>query len=438
MRNQNKCLWGAFALLLSMVHRADAASQPRDRWQTIPVISNEVLSARLQVLRVASAADRHGMILEIKNLTGKPLSIQQTWFGLDAERRDLITDKAICSGSLGPGSVFGGVITSGVVRVSSNIWPWVSDGLGCPPKSGLKVVACLRLDLMAGSGHFASPSRGFAFNWIYPDAKEIGAMKDRLKELLRNPQYKFEHGEQLRTLFAYPEVAEDLTAGELLDALKLRQNTVDGRNVIAGQLGRRFANDPNVVVFASDELRKGKIDDVLAGGIWNPVFVPILVDNFEKTGDSSTLAYVLGSHRGDWASDTQVVTRLSAALLKHRPLLARNVSRLGTNDLFAWAASAHEAAIIGDRGLLRILAPALDDERMAIHPHENEMANMPDRRRMSDHALEAIASIMGISVYQEYGLHRGRLGFEPLTNCNRAIADVKKRMSELDSKPEAK
>src|SRR5207249_11798223 len=98
--------------------------------------------------------------------------IQQTWFGLDAERRDLITDKAICSGSLGPGSVFGGVITSGVVRVSSKIWPWVSDGLGCPPKSGLKVVACLRLDLMTGSGHFASPSRGFAFNWIYPRSEE--------------------------------------------------------------------------------------------------------------------------------------------------------------------------------------------------------------------------------------------------------------------------
>ena len=106
MRNQNKCLWGAFALLLSMVHRADAASQPRDRWQTILLISNEVLSARLQVLRVASAADRDWMILEIKNLTGKPLSIQQTWFGLDAERRDLITDKPICSGSLGPGSEF--------------------------------------------------------------------------------------------------------------------------------------------------------------------------------------------------------------------------------------------------------------------------------------------------------------------------------------------
>ena len=57
-------MWGAFALLLSMVHRADAASQPRDRWQTIPLISNEVLSARLQVLRVASAADRDWMILE--------------------------------------------------------------------------------------------------------------------------------------------------------------------------------------------------------------------------------------------------------------------------------------------------------------------------------------------------------------------------------------
>jgi hypothetical protein len=438
MSNEVKCLWGAFALLLSMLHRADAASQPSDRWQTIPLISTEVLSARLQVLRVASAADRDWMILEIQNLTGKPLAIQQTWFGLDAERRDLITDKAICSGGLGPGSVFGGTITSGVVRVSSNIWPWVSDGLGCPPKTGLKVIASVRLDLMTGSGHFASPSRGFAFDWIYPDAKGVGAMKGRSKELLLNPQYTFEHGEQLRTLLAYPEVADDLTAGELLDALKLRQNTVDGRNVIASQLGRRFANDPNVVAFISDELRKAKFDDVLAGGIWNPVFVPILVDNFEKTGDSSCLDYVLGSHRGDWASNTQVVARLSAALLKHRPLLATNVSRLGTYDLFAWGTCAHEAAIIGDRGFLWILAPALDDERMAVHPHEREMANIPDRRRVCDHALEAIASIMGISVYQDYGLHRGRLGLEPLTNCNRAIADVKKRMSELDSKPQVK
>jgi len=48
-----------------------------------------------------------------------------------------------------------------------------------------------------------SPSspRGFTFNWNYPDAAGISAMKARLKHLLRNPQYQFAHGNQLRTLF---------------------------------------------------------------------------------------------------------------------------------------------------------------------------------------------------------------------------------------------
>jgi hypothetical protein len=263
-------------------------------------------------------------------------------------------------------------------------------------------------------------------------------MKGRLKELLRNPQYTFEHGAQLRMLFAYPAVVEDLIAGELLDALKLRQNSVDGRDVIARELGRRFANDANLVAYESAELTKGNVSDVLVGGIWNPAFVTLLVDSFEKTGGSSPL-HVLGSHRGDWSSNNQVVARLSTALLKHRPLLAVNAGELGEDDLFAWTVCAHEAATIGDRGLLKILTPALDDGRMAIHPDEARMSNIPDRRRVSDHALEAIGSILGIPVYQEYGLFRGDLGgLEPLAKCNLAITDLKRRISELDSKPQTK
>ena len=133
------------------------------------------------------------------------------------------------------------------------------------------------------------------------------------------------------------------------------------------------------------------------------------------------------------------MARLSTALLKHRPLLGKNVSELEKDDLFAWTVCAHEAATIGDKGLIKILAPALEDGRMAIHRDEAKMSTIPDRRRVSDHALEAIASILGVSVYQDYGLFRGGLGgLEPLANCNRAIADMKRRISELDSKPQTK
>jgi hypothetical protein len=45
--------------------------------------------------------------------------------------------------------------------------------------------------------------------------------------------------------------------------------------LIASQLGRRSANDPSLIKFVCEELRNGKIDDVLSERIWNPVFVPI-------------------------------------------------------------------------------------------------------------------------------------------------------------------
>jgi len=116
---------------------------------------------------------------------------------------------------------------------------------------------------------------------------------------------------------------------------------VDGRNVIASQLGRRFANDPNVVAFVFEDLKKGKLDDVLGQGIWNPVFVPSLVDNFEKTGDHATLAYVLGPHCGDWDSNTQVVARLSRRLVEAPDICVGHERKsTGTNNLFAWAACA--------------------------------------------------------------------------------------------------
>jgi hypothetical protein len=431
----------SIALLPLLVHGAEPANQAPDRWQTIPLVRNEFLSARLQILRVASAADEDWIILEMENLTGKPLSIDQTTLLLEAEFRDLRTDKPFATGGLNPPTVFRGVINSDVVRVSSKIWPAVSCNLGLLLKPEIKVIVTGRLHVMMDKGHFISPPSVFAFNWIYPDAAGIAAMKGRLKQLLQNPQYNGAHSSQLCALFRIPEAAEDLTVDELLTALKSRQNSVDGRDWIVGYVGQRFATDPNVIAFASEQIRRGKLDDVknqaLGVGIWNPVFVPLLVDNFETSGDYATLALVLEPHHADWGSNTQVVSRLSAALLKHRPLLTNNLSEVAPTDLFAWVSAAHEAAIIGDKGLLKILAPALDDQRMAIHPQENDLAAMPVRLRVCDHAIHAIAKILGVSM-KRYPLKMGRTGLEPQAECDRTIADLKKRIAELDSQPVGK
>lgn len=93
-----------------------------------------------------------------------------------------------------------------------------------------------------------------------------------------------------------------------------------------------------------------------------------------------------------------------------------------------------EAGMIGDRGLLPILAPALDDHRMALAPgDESRMSIRPDRLRVSDYALEAIAATLGIPVRADYRLHMDESGLEPLADCRRAIADMKKRLAALET-----
>jgi len=257
-------------------------------------------------------------------------------------------------------------------------------------------------------------------------------MKARMKELLQNPNIALDC--ELPVFFEYPEVTAALTAGELLDALKRCGKSGDRRHAIARELGRRFADDPDLIAYVSGELAQHHVEDVLVGGIWNPAFATQLVNDFEKSGNPSSL-HILGMHRGDWAANTQVVARLSAALLKHRPLLAAHESELEKKDLPAWCDAAREAAVVGDTGLIKFLAPALDDTRTPVHPDEDKMANLPDRRRLCDHALEAIAAVLGISLDQEYGITRGLAGLEPVANCNRAIADMKTRLSKPDSKP---
>ena len=91
-----------FAFFALSVSQPQAANQSAGRWQTIPLMRNEVIAAQLNVLRECSVADRDWIVLEIENLTDKPVSIQQTWLGLDAERRDLVTDKPLGTGSLTP------------------------------------------------------------------------------------------------------------------------------------------------------------------------------------------------------------------------------------------------------------------------------------------------------------------------------------------------
>lgn len=400
---------------------ADNFSARSNEWQTVPLLKNDAVAARLVVRRAASSADQDWIIIELENLAAKPLGISQAWLNLDGDCYD--AGKLICSSGLTPGNIFHGSITSGVVRIGPEVCNIASLNLGPPPPQSLRVEAKARLSLSLGDGRNCDSSAvSFSFTWHPPNTSGIAAMKSRLLQLLPKPEYKFAHGYQMALLLNQPEVAAGITAGELLAALKIRQNSVDGRDRIAQELGKRFARDTAVVAYVVDRLKSGQVEDTFR--IWNSAFVPPLIEHFEKTGDSIVLGNVLAQHTSDWSADPALVSRVSKALLKHRPLLSTNIVELPASMLYQWAVCAHEAALTGDKSMVSRLSPALDDQRLAIHPHENQMANRIPRQRVCDQAYLAIARLLGIEISSDLLMpeDNNRAAFD------HAIAELKKRL----------
>jgi hypothetical protein len=232
--------------------------------------------------------------------------------------------------------------------------------------------------------------------WNYPSPTEIETARARLRTLLARPEHAFTHADELSSLVIVPEVTSSLTVDELLDALKGRIDSVDGRNLVVWVIGQRFSADPKVVAYYSERLwaeDRLALSDIEADlQLWNPAWIPPLVANFEKTVNDDALQ-TLGYHRGDWLTNEQDVSRLSAALLLHHPILAQDTSTLTAEKLNQWKEVANQAGIVGDKGLVRVLAPALDDKRIIPNNPFNQ-ALTPPENRVCDWALLAILTIL--------------------------------------------
>ena len=195
-------------------------------------------------------------------------------------------------------------------------------------------------------------------------------------------------------MITIPEVADTLTVDELLRALSYRKDSMDGRNIVSWLIARRFADDPKVVAYYLERLSAG--DSAALGDLggfqhWNPAWIQPLVVNFEKAGDGNIL-WTLNLHRADWVTNRQLASRLSAALFKYRPILHKEVSSLAVNELFSWSIAAKEVGVVGDRALIPVLTPALDDKRIVHHPLTAMMT--PPDTRVCDAALMAILTIL--------------------------------------------
>jgi hypothetical protein len=393
--------------VLGAVHAADTAGMPLGsaasrsrRWKSVVLWSNGTLSATLNYLPEASLADEDYMFVEFNNRTGRSLDVQQAWLGLPGTRVNLATKASVFMSDMTGGGIYNGKLPPGKTKAGQHgVFECGLANLGLPPQEGFQVDLVAKADVRLSDGRaFSTSAEGvkFGFLWRYPSRKEMASMSRRFKELLAHPQYNFGHGYRLHSLTAVQEVADSATLEELLAARQSRQNSVDGRDSVVRVLARRFAGAPEVVQLYKTELEQGNsaaVDDMLPGQLWNSAWVGSVVSIFEKTGNSSLLL-ILGYHRSDWATNEVAVERLAAGLLRHRPVLNTNVTYLAAGDLYSWCGAAYEAGEIGAHSLVPVLRPGLDDRRLAIHPHEDRLANTPQRRRVCDVALQGILKIV--------------------------------------------
>ncbi|HWB59118.1 MAG TPA: hypothetical protein VG733_06490 [Chthoniobacteraceae bacterium] len=439
MKAAVRVVW-AVGIALALVSLRGDAGEPGDRWKSVELWSNKTLTARMRYLPKASLADEDIVVVEFDNESGSTLDVSQVWAGAQTEKKSR-------DGKVVPWGQILGILPAGKLAPGVTTFEKASKGvgmnLGLPPRDGyvIDVVAHCEVHLSDGEA-FSTPKEGvkFQMEWVYPSPAEIEDARKEVRPLLENPVRNDSQLSRLGALLDITEVSDSLTVDELLSALKSRPSRADGRDLIAQQIARRFGNDPKVVAYYLGELStddQGVMSDLAQFPIWDRSWIPPLVEKFEKKGDSDALG-ILGKYRKDWGADKGIVSRLSKALLKYRPLLSEKTSSLEGNGAVGWERNAYEAGVIGDPALIPILAPALDDTRVLKRPMSAEYP--PDSVfRICDPALMAILMILDgndAAAFKQAGVDPGMGEWsgddkQRFAGYDRVIALTKERLKKM-------
>jgi len=135
------------------------------------------------------------------------------------------------------------------------------------------------------------------------------------------------------------------------------------------------------------------VGDVGDEEIWDKTFIKPLVRLLESDYYKYRYALtVLHKHRVDWKSDQALARQLSAAVRKAYP----EVESKDLVDFDRWVSGAEDLGLTGDRKMIQLLSPALDDKR-ELHAPTDGLVGLQARKeplRVCEVALESILTIL--------------------------------------------
>lgn len=410
---------------------AKAEEVQTDGWSTAVLWKSDVVSARLLFKPSASLADRHWLALELENHTQKPLEFGQTWINLDMTRKEIPSGEVLTAGGLSGGFPSIKTLPPGRHRFHGDPFESASGNLGLPPVTGMRVEVQAKVDSEIRGGkryQTAEDAPSFTFEWRYPSAVEMTGMIQEMKQYLSAPGDIDKNLYRTSALLKVPQVLESLTLDDYLPALKASRDS-NVRHLLVPHLFVKYADDSRVLAYYREAFQTEPdvvYWDAATVSVWNEEFLEPLVQGCEK--DKWHYFAVLSRHSAQWRNRPSYVARVSAALLKHNPILRREVRTIADKELEQWAKAVLEAGVVADPALVELLKPALKDQRQARIDYG---AGGRNEGRVCDRALIAILQILdgnSWTAFKEAGITGWRTEKERLEAHDRLIGILTERL----------
>ncbi|MDB2687312.1 hypothetical protein N9Y42_08880 [Mariniblastus sp.] len=363
-------------------------------WSSVEILQNETLTARLRYRPVASVADKHWIVVEIENVSDRPLKPEVIWVEANISTKNLITNKPLYTGNLGGHLPAPPQIAPGeTYQTDGGSLKYAAASLGAL-EDGMTVTGKLKYDIQLGEKRFTDydPGAQFKFQWLGPNETEIPLMTKELKALLRDFENLDKNLDRIGTLMKSKIVVDKLSLTE--DYLPVLNETGDAnlRFLLLEPMFAKYADAPEVSNYYREAFKNDPESvywDGAATNVWNPEFLEPLVQGCEQ--DNWKYFEVLRRHKKRWHDRPEIVARVSKALLKHHPILSQNTEDIPDDDLSKWANAIEQAADVEDKKLVKLFKPALSDRRDADICLG---AGGIRKNRVCDHAMLAILTIL--------------------------------------------
>tara|TARA_R110002095_G_scaffold216429_1_gene213677 strand:- start:44379 stop:45713 length:1335 start_codon:yes stop_codon:yes gene_type:complete len=362
-----------------------------DGWSSTVLWNSDVVSARLLVKSSASLTDKKWLILEMENHTQKTLQVGQTWMHLNMTLREIPSGNVLTTSGL-----------SGVFRSIKTLSPGrhrfcgdtlESADIGLPPVTGLRVEIQAKVETeIVGGDRYQTPkdAPSVTFDWRYPSATEMTELIQEMKQHLKATGDLEKNLFRMSALFKVPKVQDSLVLEDYLPALRASRDNV--RHLLVPNVFVKYADAPEVLAYYREAFQTEPdvvYWDAADYNIWNEEFLEPIVQGCEK-GKWHYFS-VLRRHTSEWRKRAPYVARVSAALLKHHPILKRQVQTIPDKELSHWATAVLDAGAVADPKLVELLKPALEDKRQA---RINYGSGGWHEGRVCDRALSAILQIL--------------------------------------------